>query len=114
MRRFALVLMLLATPTLAAPLSPDDVVKAAPKSDWQEIDPANTLYMDLPTGRVVIALAPGFAPQTSAHIKSLAHARYFDGKGAIVRVQDNYVAQWGDPENRHPLPKGIGEEAHKK
>src|ERR1700761_2119014 len=105
MCRFAVALLFLAMPALAMPPSPDAVVKAAPKADWQEIDPANTLYMDLPTGRVVIALAPGFAPQTSAHIKSLAHARYFDGKGAIVRVQDNYVVQWArDPE----LPPGKG------
>jgi peptidylprolyl isomerase len=26
-------------------------------------------------------------------------------------VQDNYVAQWGDPDNRHPLPPGIGKVA---
>jgi peptidylprolyl isomerase len=105
--RFALALLLL-VPALAAPLQPDEIVKAAPKSDWQEIDPANTLYMDLPTGRVIIALAPDFAPQTVAHIKQLAHDHYFDGKGAVIRVQDNYVVQWArDPEP--PPGKGWAE-----
>ena len=30
---------------------------------------------------------------------------------SIIREQDNYVAQWGDPDNRHPLPAGIGKVA---
>lgn len=34
-------------------------------------------------------------------------AHYFDGL-PVLRVQENYVAQWGDPDNRHPLPPGIG------
>lgn len=106
-KRFLLAL-LMAVPAFAAPLQPDEIVKAAPKSDWQEIDPADTLYMDLPAGRVVIVLAPGFAPNSIAHIKKLAHDRYFDGKGAIIRVQDNYVVQWArDPEP--PAGKGWAE-----
>jgi peptidylprolyl isomerase len=68
------------------------------------------LYMELPAGRVVIELAPAFAPLHVRNIKKLAKAGYFDGL-AIIREQDNYVAQWGDPENRHPLPGGIGKTA---
>lgn len=102
MKRLLAILMLATAPAWAAPQSVDDVVKAAPKSDWQALDPANTLYMDLPGGRVVIALAPGFAPQTIRHIQQLAHDHYFDGKGAIIRVQDNYVVQWA----RDPEPEG--------
>ncbi len=30
---------------------------------------------------------------------------------SVIREQDNYVAQWGDPDNRHPLPAGIGKVA---
>jgi peptidylprolyl isomerase len=40
----------------------------------------------------------------------LTRAGYFNGL-AVIREQDNYVAQWGDPENRHPLPSGIGKVA---
>jgi peptidylprolyl isomerase len=44
----------------------------------------------------VIELAASVAPLHAANIKALARARYFDGAG-VVRVQDNYVVQWGDP-----------------
>lgn len=74
-----------------------DVVKASAPSDWRVPDPDNTLYMDVPGGRVVIELAPVFAPNHVKNIKALVRERYFDGL-AIVRVQDNYVVQWGDPD----------------
>jgi peptidylprolyl isomerase len=77
--------------------SPDDVVAKAPPGAWAPLDPANTLYMDLPKGRVVILLAPGFAPKTVANIEQLVGERYFDNS-AIVRSQDNYVVQWSQPD----------------
>ena len=87
-----------------------EVLAASSPADWRPLDPDNTLYVELPAGRVVIELAPGFAPLHVATIKTLTRARYFDGL-SIIRVQDNYVAQWGDPDNRHPLPGGIGKTA---
>ena len=77
----------------AAYPSPDEVLAKAPANAWAALDPASTLYMDLPAGRVVILLAPGFAPKTVANIRQLVGARYFDNS-AIVRSQDNYVVQW--------------------
>jgi cyclophilin family peptidyl-prolyl cis-trans isomerase len=41
-----------------------------------------------------------------ANIKALARAHYYDGL-AIVRVQDNYVVQWGDPDNKHTVPAEV-------
>ena len=73
--------------------TPDSILASAPASDWQTLDPADTLYMDIPGGRVVILLAPSFAPKTVANIKALVHEKYFDDS-AIVRSQDNYVVQW--------------------
>lgn len=108
-----LILALAVTPALAAapnaagpaPLAVKptvaDIVKASAAGDWRPLDPANTLYMELPAGRVVIELAPDFAPQNIANIKTLVRERYFDGL-AVVRSQDNYVAQWGDPDEQHP------------
>jgi peptidylprolyl isomerase len=108
MRKLLLAALLIATPALAAPKEPGDIVAAAPKSDWQALDPANTLYMDLPGGRVVIALAPAFAPKTVANIQHLAHTHYFDSHASILRSQDNYVVQWSrDPEP--PTAKGWAE-----
>lgn len=80
----------------AKPPTMGEVLAASKASDWRALDPSNTLYLQLPQGRVVIELAPQFAPQTVANIKTLVRERYFDGL-AVTRVQDNYVAQWGDP-----------------
>jgi peptidylprolyl isomerase len=55
--------------------------------------------MELPAGRVVIELAPAFAPKAIANIETLVRAHYFDG-AAIVRSQDNYVVQWARGDHR--------------
>jgi peptidylprolyl isomerase len=83
------------------------VLAASSPTDWRPLDAENTLYVELPAGRVVIELAPAFAPLHVTNIKILARAGYFDGL-SIIREQDNYVAQWGDPDNTHTLPAGIG------
>jgi cyclophilin family peptidyl-prolyl cis-trans isomerase len=79
------------------------VLDASKPSDWRPLDPDNTLYMDLPQGRVVIELDPAYAPLHAANIRTLAREHYWDGL-AILRVQDDFVTQWGDPqaEARHP------------
>jgi peptidylprolyl isomerase len=78
------------------PMTMAEIVAAAKAEDWRALDPENTLYLELAGGRVVIELAPAFAPNHVANVKALARERYFDGL-AIIRVQDNYVVQWGDP-----------------
>jgi peptidylprolyl isomerase len=78
-----------------------DVLTATTSADWRTLDPENTLYMELPAGRVVMELAPAFAPKHVANVKALAREKYFDGL-AIVRVQDNYVVQWADPNAEKP------------
>lgn len=82
-------------PTMAA------VLAASKPGDWRGLDPENTLYLELASGRVVIELAPAFAPRHVANVKALAREHYWDGL-AIVRVQDNYVAQWADPDAEKP------------
>lgn len=78
-----------------------EVLAAAQPNDWRALDPENTLYLELAGGRVVIEMAPDFAPRHVANVKALARERYFDGL-AILRVQDNYVVQWGDPNADKP------------
>jgi peptidylprolyl isomerase len=80
-------------------VTPDMVVSNAPASAWRTLDPHDTLYMTLPQGRVVIELAPQFAPRYVANIESLARQGFFDGL-AIFRVQDDGVVEWGDPTGR--------------
>ncbi|SDA47425.1 MULTISPECIES: peptidylprolyl isomerase [unclassified Janthinobacterium] len=80
-----------------------DAVKASKPSDWRPLDPDNTLYLELSSGRVVMELAPEFAPQHVANIKALVAEQYYDGL-AINRAQDNWVVQWGDPNEKNPKP----------
>ncbi len=111
MRRCALVLVLLAalagcapkgrSQSVPAPATMASVLAASKPGDWRPLDPENTLYLDLPAGRVVIELAPGFAPRHVANVKALAREHYFDGL-AVLRSQDNYVVQWGDPDADDP------------
>ncbi|MDT8998086.1 peptidylprolyl isomerase [Paucibacter sp. APW11] len=73
-----------------------DVIKAATAGEWRDVEPRNLLIMDLPQGQVLIELAERFAPRHVANIRTLAHNGYWNGL-TVLRVQDNYVAQWGDP-----------------
>jgi cyclophilin family peptidyl-prolyl cis-trans isomerase len=83
--------------TPASTLTVAEVLQQSPAADWRPLDPQNTLLMELPSGPVLIELAPRFAPRHAANIRTLAQQGYWDGL-AIVRVQDNYVTQWGDPD----------------
>jgi peptidylprolyl isomerase len=85
----------------AAPTMKDVLASSRP-DDWRSPDPENVLYLELASGRVVFELAPAFAPAHVANVKALAREGYFDGL-TIVRVQDNYVVQWGDPEAQRPI-----------
>ena len=81
-----------------------EVLESATPSDWRRPAPANTLYMDVPGGRVIIELASIFAPQHIANIRQLVREKFYDGL-PIMRVQDNYVVQWGDADQiRKPDP----------
>jgi peptidylprolyl isomerase len=91
-------------PTLAT------VLAATTPADWRTPDPEDTLYLDLPSGRVVIELSTAFAPAHAANVRALARERYFDGL-TLNRVQDNYVVQWGDADERDPKRRRAIKEA---
>jgi len=76
--------------------SPKELLAKSKPAEWRAPDPQNLLVMQLPQGRVLIELAPDFTPLHVANIRTMAHEHYYDGL-AIVRVQDNFVTQWGDP-----------------
>ena len=89
------------------PQTPTEIVAASPASAWKTIDPDDLLVMDLANGgRVVIQLAPAFAPVHVANIKALAKSGYWNG-ATVYRVHDNYVAQWGLNESDKPWPAGV-------
>ncbi len=81
-----------------------EVLAASKPSDWRELDPQRTLYMELASGRVIIELAPQFAPAHVANVIALVREGYFDGL-AVMRSQDNYVAQWGDADGKRQVRK---------
>jgi peptidylprolyl isomerase len=59
-------------------------------------DLENTLYLDVPAGRVVIEMRPDLAPKHVAQIKELTRRGFYDGV-AFHRVIDGFMAQTGDP-----------------
>ena len=88
--------------SIASAQTLQDVLDASKPSDWRALEPENTLYLELETGRVIIELAPEFAPRHVENSRTLVRERYFDGL-AILRVQDNFVVQWGDPDGQKSL-----------
>ncbi|WP_375286820.1 peptidylprolyl isomerase [Sphingomonas sp.] len=115
----ALALALAAAPVAAADVpSPGEIVAAAPAAEWVAIAAEDLLIMTLTpdakgrTRRVVIQLMPApFSQGWVGNIRVLAKAHWWDGT-AVTRVQDNYVAQWGDPDGEDaakakPLPAGL-------
>lgn len=69
--------------------------QAAPEMLWRPIEPDNTVFMELPQGRVIIELNPDFAPKTVAQFQRLVQSRFYDGL-SFYRVIDGFVAQGGD------------------
>ncbi|RYD41317.1 MAG: peptidylprolyl isomerase [Sphingomonadales bacterium] len=99
-------------------LSPGEIAAAAPASDWVAIASSDLLVMDLAPDargkprRIVIQLIPApFSQGWIGNIRKLAAAHWWDGM-SVNRVQDNYVAQWGDANGEDaamakPLPSGL-------
>jgi len=89
----------------APPPTLSEMLAASPQADWRALDPENTLYLELPAGRVVIELAPAYAPANVAAVRALVREGYFDGS-FVIRSQDNYVVQWARPED-DPRAKAV-------
>lgn len=93
----------------ARALTTQEVIDASTPADWRRPDPDNTVYLQLASGVVVMELAPAFAPEHVANIRTLVKGRYFDGL-SINRSQDNFVVQWGDPAGDDlPMRRPLGE-----
>lgn len=82
-----------------------EILDQSPASDWRTVDPENTVYMDLPGGRVIIELSTTFTPEHTRNIRELVRAGWFNG-AAIMRSQENYVVQWGRDENDTTTSRG--------
>lgn len=96
-----------AEPSTPKPKTTQELLDASTPGDWRTLDPARTLYLELESGRVVIELAPVFAPAHVANIRALAHGGYWNGM-SINRSQENFVVQWGDPAEEGQPRKPLG------
>ena len=91
----------------APPLTPSSVIAASTPSDWRKPDQAKMMYMSIGGKLVVFELAQAFAPNHISNLNTLVKDQYFDGL-AVIRSQDNYVAQWGDPAEDEATLKPLG------
>lgn len=91
-------------PTMAS------VIELSSPSDWRPLDQRNLMYMKLAGRQIVFELAPQFAPRHIENLRKLVAQQYFDGL-AIIRSQDNYVVQWGDPKSGEADSRSYGEAA---
>lgn len=84
-----------------------EILAGAPQGAWKAIPADQLLVMTLAGDRrIVIQLNPRFSITHVANIRALAATHWWDGT-SIYRVQDNYVAQWGDESGKKPLPASI-------
>jgi peptidylprolyl isomerase len=114
---------MLAAPLLTAALTAPAPIQAAPAvpsaaaaaplptdalaGDWRPIPDDEVMIVSLAGGRqVAIRLAASLAPAHVANIRALARARWWDA-ASVYRVQENWVAQWGDATEKKPLPAGM-------
>jgi len=88
--QWALGLAIAAMITMGGCLVSENTAEAA------SLDPENTLIMELPAGKVVIAMRPDLAPNHVARIKELVREGFYDGT-PFHRVIPGFMAQGGDP-----------------
>jgi peptidylprolyl isomerase len=62
--------------------------------EWRTVEPENLVVMDMAHGRVLIELAPAFAPKHAERFRALVRAKFYDGQ-TFYRVIDGFVAQGG-------------------
>lgn len=102
-----MLFVLAAAVAAATAPTPAEILEQSPADAWRDVAPGDLLLMDVgDRHRVAIELAPRFAPAHVGNIRALAGAGWFD-RTAIVRVQENYVAQWGDASGAVAFPLGF-------
>lgn len=89
MKKLALNKIVIAAALLSA--SSLGAFAQAPKAD-----PANTLVIELKTGKVLIGLRPDLAPKHVERVKKLAQEGFYNGH-KFHRVINGFMAQTGDP-----------------
>lgn len=86
-----------------------EILAESAAEDWRALDPESTLYIELESGRVVVALSEALAPNHVARIRELARDGFYDGL-TFYRVIDGFVAQGGDALGAKGEQPGIDDE----
>jgi peptidylprolyl isomerase len=92
-KHFTMLVVLLICGLITTPLF---AASTALTKDKTAMDLENTLYIDIPYGRIVIAMRPDLAPTHVARIKELARQGFYDNV-PFHRVIEGFMAQTGDP-----------------
>ncbi len=79
---------------LLAAFAAGALTMAAHADEWRKVDPENLVVMDTNYGRILIELAPEFAPKHVERFRALVRAKFYDNK-SFYRVIDGFVAQGG-------------------
>ena len=82
--------------TLLASLAFAFLALAMPAAAQPKTDPANTLVIELKSGKVYIELLPKLAPKHVERVKTLARQGFYNGI-VFHRVIRGFMAQTGDP-----------------
>ncbi len=101
-------------------LMPQAAFAQTPPAAAPAADPANTLVIELKTGKVVIRLRPDLAPKHVERVKMLAKEGFYNGQ-KWHRVINGFMAQTGDPKgvgvggSKYPdLPAEFSQEVYKR
>ena len=96
-----------AAPAASSKPSPQEILDTSPATAWKNIPADDIVVMKLADGTsVTLQLASAFAPVHAANVRQLVRSHYFDG-AVILRVQDDYVTQWGRTDDDPTKPQGI-------
>jgi peptidylprolyl isomerase len=95
---FSVAFCLMATAAFAqAPVAVSAEAKMAPSVETAKPNSLeNTIYLDIPAGRVVIEMRPDLAPKHVERIKELTRKGFYNGL-VFHRVIQGFMAQTGDP-----------------
>lgn len=95
-------------------------VASAQSAPGAAADPANTLVIELKTGKVLVRLRPDLAPKHVERVKMLAKEGFYNGL-KWHRVINGFMAQTGDPRgigiggSKYPdLPAEFSQEVYKR
>ena len=88
-------------------MTTSDVLAKSTADDWRPLNTNQLMLMQIPAGEILFELNSNFAPDHVTNIKKMVTEGYFDDL-AIIRSHENYVVQWGDPNQGSDKERAMG------